>query len=374
MAATDWDEAERLVADHLRELQRLRTHRRLVGLKRTALLAEFAAEHLVDKAENEDITNTWLEVSERRLRAAVEFFGADRELSSIRPSDVKKWMAWIRDHNRGKGNRPIAAGTVRHYLNTLSNLYRTAQEEEAVPPGYNPVGALKVKPTGRRHEAGWFEVHEAALILEAARTFRSSRPRLAVPFAYPLIACYLLTGGRKAEVLGLQTDDVSFDRKTVAFRSNKWRRLKTERSARVVPMWPQLAEILGHYVATTPPRQLLFPAHRDNQEQMVWSVDKTLDAIAACIGLERAAIRAQMFRNTYCAARLQTLDHGQPISIYTASRELGHTSTDMVQRIYAHVGAVRHRSEVVEYRVEQHEERLRNRLAALRVASRVATP
>ena len=95
MAATDWDEAERFVADHLRELQRLRTHRRLVGLKRTATLAEFAAEHLVDKAKNENITDAWLGVSERRLRAAVEFFGTDRELSSIRPSDVKKWMAWI---------------------------------------------------------------------------------------------------------------------------------------------------------------------------------------------------------------------------------------------------------------------------------------
>ena len=68
----------------------------------------------------------------------------------------------------------------------------------------------------------------------------------------------------------------------------------------------------------------------------------------------------------YCAARLQTLDHGQPISVYTVSRELGHTSTDMVQRIYAHLGAVRHRSEVVKYRVEQHEEVLGAQLAALR--------
>ena len=75
-------------------------------------------------------------------------------------------MVWIRDNNKGKGNRPISGGTVRHYLNTLSNLYRTAQEEEAVPPGYNPVGALKAKPKGKPREARWFEVHEAALILE----------------------------------------------------------------------------------------------------------------------------------------------------------------------------------------------------------------
>jgi hypothetical protein len=40
----------------------------------------------------------------------------------------------------------------------------------------------------------------------------------------------------------------------------------------------------------------------------------------------------------------------------------------MVERVYAHLGAVRHRSEVVEYRVEQHEEALGDRLRALRQA------
>jgi hypothetical protein len=30
---------------------------------------------------------------------------------------------------------------------------------------------------------------------------------------------------RRAEVLGLEVDDVSFDRKTVTFRENAWRRL-----------------------------------------------------------------------------------------------------------------------------------------------------
>jgi hypothetical protein len=36
--------------------------------------------------------------------------------------------------------------------------------------------------------------------------------------------------------------------------------------------------------------------------------------------------------------------------------------TDMVKRIYAHLGDVRHRAEVVEYRVEQHLDRLGDRL------------
>jgi hypothetical protein len=34
----------------------------------------------------------------------------------------------------------------------------------------------------------------------------------------------------------------------------------------------------------------------------------------------------RVFRHTWTAARLQTLDHGAPVSIYTVSRELGHGS------------------------------------------------
>jgi integrase len=79
----------------------------------------------------------------------------------------------------------------------------------------------------------------------------------------------------------------------------------------------------------------------------------------------RGTVSAKMFRHSYCAARLQTLDQGAPVSLYTVSRELGHGSRDMVERVYSHLGTVRHRSETVEYRVEQHAEVLHDRLAAL---------
>ena len=53
------------------------------------------------------------------------------------------------------------------------------------------------------------------------------------------------------------------------------------------------------------------------------------------------------------------------MSTYTVARELGHESEAMVRRVYAHLGTIRHRSEVVEYRVEQHLERLGDRLQRL---------
>jgi hypothetical protein len=57
---------------------------------------------------------------------------------------------------------------------------------------------------------------------------------------------------------------------------------------------------------------------------------------------------------TYATARLQTLDRGAPVSPWTVEKELGHGSREMLEEVYGRVGQVRHRSEVVEYRVEQH--------------------
>jgi hypothetical protein len=47
------------------------------------------------------------------------------------------------------------------------------------------------------------------------------------------------------------------------------------------------------------------------------------------------------------------------------AKELGHGSVAMVERVYSHLGAVRHRSDAVEFRVEQHTAKLGDRLAKL---------
>jgi hypothetical protein len=47
---------------------------------------------------------------------------------------------------------------------------------------------------------------------------------------------------------------------------------------------------------------------------------------------------------------------------FSTARELGHESEAMVRKVDAHLGTIRHRAEVVEFRVEQHLERLGDRL------------
>jgi integrase len=385
-ATTDPDIARQLVADRVKELEAARRNKAILGVERQASLKEYAAHHLRQKKRAGKVSEGYLVDAEVHLSRAVEYFGATRDLMSIGVRDVENWCPAL-GRMPGRRGETMSPQTVRHHLNALSNLYRRAAAESCVPPGYNPVAAMMEKPSGHAGEADWLEVHDAALLLEAARHYTPPSgghlrpPPGAYPHMYPLIATYLLTGGRKAEVLGLEVEDVSFDRHTITFRPNAHRGLKTRTSRRPVPLWPQLETILREYLyggETPRVSGLLFPSVRlvkdpetrqlrevDRTGGMLVDFDKQLDAVAERAGWKAGEIRSKMFRHTYCAARLQTLDGGAPISPYTVAKELGHGGTSLVDRVYGHLGRHRHRSEVVEYRIQQHRDRLADRLAAL---------
>ena len=366
MGTTDPDIAAELVQERVRGLQEQKRRAVLLGIERDAGLAEFAAEHLKRKAREGRVTRGWLMESEHQLRRAVEFFGAERSLASVKPADVRAWSTWLAELNNGRGGT-LSGGTVRHHLNTLSNLFRRAQEDGCVPPGWNPVVALTDKPSAKRVEAQWLEVPDAALLLEAARTYRPKKAHNATPYSYPILATFLLTGGRKSEVLGLMAEDVSFDRGTVTFRPHEHRRLKSPTSHRSVPLFPQLREVLQtHVFERGHVDGLLFPSHQG--PGMITNMWKTLDRIGERASFDAGEIRTKRFRHTYCAAALQLIDRGAPISPWTVAKWMGHGGRSLVDRIYGHLGELRHRAEVVEYRVEQHEEAVGERLSRIRLS------
>lgn len=359
-ATADPDVAESLAAARIRQLEASRRGKALIGVTREGTLHDFAAEHLTETAKGirrDKITPAWVASHQQRLEVAIAYFGAERDVASITTKDVKAYLAHLEDlpNNRRNGGT-LAAGTVRHYLNALSSLFVRAQSEGLVPAGYNPVRAMMDKPSVGRKEAAWLEVPEATLFLEATRTYRPKKDYLAHPAAYELLATFLLTGGRETEVYGLAVEDISFDRRLIHFRPNKWRRLKTKTSHRTVPLWPQLEEVLRPYVfgGSGPKAGLLFPSARTGK--LITDIRKTLDGVASRIGWEAGAVRTKAFRHTYCAARLQTLDRGAPVSPWTVARELGHGGRDLVDRVYGHLGTIGTRSEVVEYRPEHYME------------------
>jgi hypothetical protein len=63
------------------------------------------------------------------------------------------------------------------------------------------------------HPRGEKSHPDAALLLEVARRYHVQGDDRALPFSYPRLGRFVLTGGRESEVLGLEMEDVSLDRK-----------------------------------------------------------------------------------------------------------------------------------------------------------------
>ncbi len=380
----DEEIAEVIFLKRLTELQDEKRGKLGAKRDRSTTLAELVQHHLLKKNAAGKTSYSHMRNLEQRLVAAIAHFGEGRDPRTIEPAEVGVWSKELAED----GTR--TPGTVRHYLNALGGLYKRAQEGLWVDPGYNPVGAMMEKPTGHwRGEAAFMEVADAALYLEAARLVGAGdrlMPGLAgnrvkaAPGWYAIIATFLLTGGRKSEVLGLDVEDVSFDRGEIHFRPNAHRGLKTQTSIRTVPLWPQLREILqGWMYSGETPRTsgLLFPSAADG---MVDDIRKSLDTTARRCGVDGGKLRTRQFRHTYCSARLQTVQRilkpgGDPndetsweyieVTKFQVQKEMGHGGSQLVDRIYGHAQKNPIRSDVVEYRVEQHQEVLGDRLRSI---------
>lgn len=358
LATKDREVAGKLAAQLVEDLEARRRGVVLVGRGRDATLGQFAGRYLVLKKGDGKVSDELLTWYERQvLPRAVKFFGAGRPLQAIDVQAVRAWIDWLYAQKSPRNrNQAPSAQTVRHHLNALSNMYGYAQQEGVVAPGYNPVKLLMVKPRGESRPARWLEVTEAARFLAAAQGEE----------LYPVFATLLLTGGRKSEVLGLELEDVDFERRVVRFRPNAWRGLKTRTSTRTVPLWPQLEAILRPHVMRRRAEVgsgagwLLFPTFSMEEatgtrrkdtttEAMITDMRCALARVAKAAKLDDDRMHLHAFRHTYCAARLQTLDGGKPVSTYTVACELGHGSEAMVRQVYGHLGDVRHRAEVVEY-------------------------
>ena len=58
------------------------------------------------------------------------------------------------------------------------------------------------------------------------------------------------------------------------------------------------------------------------------------------------------------------------MAAWTVAREVGHSSTAMIEKVYGHLGQVRHRAKYVEYRTAQHKPAIRTLLKQRKVVAR----
>jgi hypothetical protein len=131
------------------------------------------------------------------------------------------------------------------------------------------------------------------------------------------------------------------------------RRLKTLHRNRLVPMHPQLAEILTEYLQgpNAPPGPLLFPEPGSDGAVPIADWRKTLDRIAKAAGFPRGAVRTRRFRVSYATHRLCTLDEqGQPMTAWKLKGEMGHGTEQMIERRYGRHAKYRAKRPILEYR------------------------
>jgi len=239
-----------------------------------------------------------------------------------------------------------AAQTVCHYLNAVSSLLQSAVSDGYV--AYNVAQGAK-RPQVRRGEVPYLESAEGYRLLVAAGELDDSPAYRGVRPLKALVGTALLTGARRSELFALLVGDVDFDAGVVYFRPNAhYADRKSRHAVRKVPLWPQLRAILVPVVGDRAPGSLLFPA-RDGG--MLTDVREALAQVFARAKLPKPAGRAwHLFRHTYTALRLQTLDNGAPVSLWTVAKELGHGTVTMIERTYGHLLETRERLPVVEYR------------------------
>src|SRR5882724_5431589 len=112
-------------------------------------LAEYVSYHLEQKARAGKVGRQWIAAAEMMLRRAVTQFGGGAYLDAISVAEVQAWLNALAEGRHTEG-RSLSAGSQRHHLNALSNVFRRAMSEEVVPPGYNPAASLLEKPSGAR--------------------------------------------------------------------------------------------------------------------------------------------------------------------------------------------------------------------------------
>jgi integrase len=346
-ATTDKRVARAIASEIERELLRHQLTGIVTGRGKSSTVGDYAAEHWETKASlGKKLSASHLNDLAKRLEVAAEFFGPATSLESIDGEDVRRYYQHLTQRDNGRGS-VLSPATQRAYLSALGGMLEQAHREGYIDG--NPVRNLTVRPVVERQEAQYYEPSEVWSILEAARQYDHERPGA---FFHPVLSTLAHTGGRKTEVLGLLVEDVDFDSLVVdgvvgsiEFRPNHWRGLKNRGSERTIPMWPDLRDTLRSFIGTRT-RGLLFPSDSGGLRK---DLRKALDQIGKMAGFPKGYVRTKAFRHTYGSMRIQTVDAGQPVAIYTVSRELGHRDTKMVEQTYGHLLNKRHRRQVVSY-------------------------
>jgi integrase len=221
-------------------------------------------------------------------------------------------------------SRKVSRKTVLNVLGTLSSILSKAKEWGYICEGVE-FGKLVLPEASIGFTARFFSADQARQIIEAAPE----------PFS-TMFGVLAMTGIRAGELLGLQVDDLDFDRRLIFIRRSAWygriQTLKSKASQGTLPMPQPLAAMLMSYLATWKPNpgRLLFANQIGRPMSANKVVQRKLWPILDALKIPRCGLHA--FRHTHSSL---LVEGGAPVSV--AQAQLRHADPKITLGIYSHV-------------------------------------
>ncbi len=214
--------------------------------------------------------------------------------------------------------------TVLNVLGTLSSMLNKAKEWGYVCETVE-FDKLALPEASIGSVARFFSADEARRIIEVAPEPYST-----------MFAVLAMTGIRAGELLGLQLDDLDFERRLIFIRRSAWygriQTLKSKASQGALPMPGPLAAMLRSYLKTWQPNpmRLLFANLIGRPMSANKIVQRKLWPILGELRIPRCGLHA--FRHTHSSL---LVEGGAPVSV--AQAQLRHADPRVTLGIYSHV-------------------------------------
>ena len=239
-----------------------------------------------------------------RVANLTEFLG-NKVAGSLTSADLDSYKAARKATLRG--GKPIAPSTINRELQVLRAAYNKGIEWKLVK--HNPVVRVFLSEKGRVRDRRLTPEEKAKLLSVSSPELRR------------FILMGLKTGGRHSEILNLKWKDVDFARNTIAFRVTK------TGEPRRVPIHPDALEVLrglprhGEYVFADA------DGKRYNRSSWIrYQFERAVD---------QAGIRGVVIHTLRHAFASELVEKG--VDLKTVAELLGHSSTRMVDQVYAHL-------------------------------------
>ncbi len=251
-----------------------------------------------------------------------------RHLDQITPSIVDEFI-------RDQFEKGLNSRTIKNHINCLSGILRIAQKTDRFI-GENPVNSVEIKTpevettTRESHPFSWEERERFEAVVKKH-----------FPQFYEMTVLLFRTGLRIGEVLGLQWDDIDWNKGVLkvqrSFTQNKLTTPKTKSGFRKVRMTGKLQELLKQKLLKAK-MQTLANGWREVPEWIFYNSSRSHYAYSSIHrdfwskAVKKAGLEGRRLhdaRHTYATLRLLA---GHPLA--EVAKEMGHSSSNITYQTY----------------------------------------